>query len=167
MNKLRSDFEASVLNGQEHLSDSHVITQAMVNEYAALTGDGEGEWVHLDPERAAQDPAYGGTIVQGFLQVSHLIKLHAQAMKARPVIDKNFALNYGFDRLRFVGQMPVGAKFRARVGWCKNRTEACCSSSRCSLSWRTGSLRWWLSGCSIWINGRLGRVTNDSAPIDH
>lgn len=116
MNKLRSDFEAAVLNGQEHLSDWHVITQAMVDEYAALTGDGEGEWVHLDPERAAQDPAYGGTIVQGFLQVSHLIKLHAQAMKARPVIDKNFALNYGFDRLRFVGQMPVGAKFRARVG---------------------------------------------------
>lgn len=48
--------------------------------------------------------------------MSHLIKLHAQAMKARPVIDKNFALNYRFDRLRFVGQMPVWAKFRARVG---------------------------------------------------
>jgi acyl dehydratase len=45
-----------------------------------------------------------------------LIKLHAEAIKARPKIDKNFALNYGFDRLRFVGQMPVGAKFRARVG---------------------------------------------------
>lgn len=115
MNTLRSDFEAAVLEGEEYLSDWHVITQQMVDEYAALTGDGEGEWVHLDPDRAAQG-GYGGTIVQGFLQVSHLIKLHAQAVKARPKIDKNFALNYGFDRLRFVGQMPVGARFRARVG---------------------------------------------------
>lgn len=113
---LRSEFEAAVLTDQEYLSDWHLITQQMVDEYATLTGDGEGEWVHLDPERAAQEPDYGGTIVQGFLQVSHLIKLHAEAMKARPAIDKNFALNYGFDRLRFVGQMPVGAKFRARVG---------------------------------------------------
>lgn len=116
MNTLKSDFEAAVLTDDEYLSEWHSITQSMVNEYAALTGDGEGEWVHLDPDRAAREPGYGGTIVQGFLQVSHLIKLHAQAMKARPVIDKNFALNYGFDRLRFVGQMPVGAKFRARVG---------------------------------------------------
>lgn len=116
MSTLRSNFEAAALADQECLSEWHVITQAMVDEYAALTGDGEGEWVHLDPERAAQEPGYAGTIVQGFLQVSHLIKLHAEAMKARPAIDKNFALNYGFDRLRFVGQMPVGAKFRARVG---------------------------------------------------
>lgn len=116
MSTLRSEFEAAALAGQEHLSEWHVITQAMVDEYATLTGDGEGEWVHLDPERAAREPDYGGTIVQGFLQVSHLIKLHAEAMKARPTIDKNFALNYGFDRLRFVGQMPVGAKFRIRVG---------------------------------------------------
>ena len=116
MSKLRSDFKAAVLADKEFFSDWHVITQQMVDEYAALTGDGEGEWVHLDPERAAQEPGYGGTIVQGFLQVSHLIKLHAQAVKSRPKIDKNFALNYGFDRLRFVGQMPVGAKFRARVG---------------------------------------------------
>jgi acyl dehydratase len=116
MSTLRGDFEAAALAGEEYLSEWHVITQQMVDDYAALTGDGEGEWVHLDPERAAREPGYDGTIVQGFLQVSHLIKLHAQAMKARPAIDKNFALNYGFDRLRFVGQMPVGARFRARVG---------------------------------------------------
>lgn len=116
MNTLRRDFEAAALAGEEYLSEWHRITQEMVDDYAALTGDGEGEWVHLDPERAAQEPDYGGTIVQGFLQVAHLVKLHAEAMKARPKINKNYALNYGFDRLRFVGQMPVGAKFRARVG---------------------------------------------------
>ena len=133
MNKLRSDFEAAVLNGQEHLSDWHVITQAMVDEYAALTGDGEGEWVHLDPERAGQDPAYGGTIVQGFLQVSHLIKLHAQAMKARPVINKNFALNYGFDRLRLLARCRWARSFGrvwVRVSWCKSQMVDVYSSSR-------------------------------------
>jgi len=28
----------------------------MVNEYAALTGDGEGEWATWNPERAPRDP---------------------------------------------------------------------------------------------------------------
>lgn len=101
--------------GQEGVSNWHVITQEVVNQYAALCGDGEGEWVHLDPVRAAQEPAYAGTIVQGSLQIAHLVRLYGEALKSLSSIDMNYALNYGFDRLRFVQQMPVGAKFRARV----------------------------------------------------
>jgi acyl dehydratase len=87
----------------------------MVDEHARLSGDGEGEWVHLDPDRAAAESDFGGTIVQGFLQVSHLVKLHGEAMRSNAMVDMNFSLNYGFDRLRFVLPLPVGAKFRARV----------------------------------------------------
>lgn len=101
--------------GKEGLSEWHVITQEMVDRYAVLSGDGEGEWIHLDPERAAREAGYGGTIVPGFFQVSHLIRLTGEAMRTLVVFDANHALNYGFDRLRFVRPMPVGARFRARV----------------------------------------------------
>ena len=101
--------------GQEGFSEWHRITQEMVDQYAALSGDGEGEWVHLDPERAARETDYGGTIVPGFFQVSHLIRLTGEAMRTLVSFDANHALNYGFDRLRFVRPMPVGARFRARV----------------------------------------------------
>ncbi len=101
--------------GQEGLSAWHLITQEMVDWYAALSDDGEGEWIHLDPERAARETSYGGTIVPGFFQVSHLIQLTGEAMRTLVAFDANHALNYGFDRLRFVRPMPVGARFRARV----------------------------------------------------
>lgn len=102
--------------GQVGVSQWCVITQSTVDSYAELTGDGEGEWVHLDPVRAAEELPYGGTIVQGFLQVSHLVKLGGQALgDLGKCFDVNHALNYGFDRLRFVKPLPVGAKFRARL----------------------------------------------------
>ncbi|MFS2098555.1 MaoC/PaaZ C-terminal domain-containing protein [Variovorax sp. Varisp85] len=101
--------------GQEGFSGWHFITQEMVQRYSELSGDGEGEWIHLDPERAAREADYGGTIVQGFFQVSHLVRLTGEAMRTLLPFDSNYALNYGFDRLRFVRPMPVGARFRARV----------------------------------------------------
>ncbi|QRF57447.1 MaoC/PaaZ C-terminal domain-containing protein [Variovorax paradoxus] len=114
------DAEATLENlrariGREAHSEWHRITQDMVARYAELSGDGEGEWIHLDPERAAREAGYGGAIVQGFFQVSHLIKLSGEAMRSLLPFDTNHALNYGFDRLRFVRPMPVGARFRARV----------------------------------------------------
>lgn len=101
--------------GQEGVSEWHRITQDMVDRYAELSGDGTGEWIHLEPERAAREAPYGGTIVQGFFQVSHLIRLSGEAMRTLVSFDMNHALNYGFDRLRFVRPMPVGTRFRARV----------------------------------------------------
>lgn len=101
--------------GNEGVSEWCVITQATVDQYARLTGDGEGEWVHLDPVRAAAELPYGGTIVQGFLQISHLVKLGGQALSGLGAFDINHALNYGFDRLRFVKPLPVGTRFRARL----------------------------------------------------
>jgi len=100
--------------GEEGFSPWHAIDQKTVDQYAMLTGDGEGEWVHLDSERAARELPYGGTIVPGFLQVAHLTKLFGEALTSLGDVDPNHALNYGFDRLRFVSPLPVGAKFRAR-----------------------------------------------------
>ena len=103
------------LVGQENVSSWRVIDQETVSRYAAVSGDGEGEWIHLDPERAAREAPYGGTIVPGFLQVANLTRLFGETVKDFSGIDPNHALNYGFDRLRFVAPLPVGAPFRARI----------------------------------------------------
>ncbi|CAG0959626.1 3-hydroxybutyryl-CoA dehydratase [Rhizobiaceae bacterium] len=101
--------------GQESVSSWRVIDQETVNQYAEVSGDGEGEWLHLDPERAAREAPYGGTIVPGFLQVANLTRLFGETVTGFTGIDANHALNYGFDRLRFVAPLPVGAPFRARI----------------------------------------------------
>ena len=110
-----ADDRLAALAGREGVSPWRVIDQATVDQYAVISGDGEGEWVHLDPERAAREAPYGGTIVPGFLQVANLTRLFGEAVEGIGGIDVNHALNYGFDRLRFVTPLPVGAAFRARV----------------------------------------------------
>lgn len=79
----RPDF--THLIGKESLSSWHVIDQDAVDQYAAASGDGEGEWIHLDPERAARETDYGGTIVPGFLQVANLTRLSAKRSRSSPV----------------------------------------------------------------------------------
>lgn len=114
--KAGSGIEAlNRLVGRESVSSWRVIDQETVDRYAAVSGDGEGEWIHLDPERAAREAPYGGTIVPGFLQVANLTRLFGETVTGFTGIDPNHALNYGFDRLRFVAPLPVGAPFRARI----------------------------------------------------
>src|SRR5690606_3611963 len=103
------------LIGQESVSDWRVIDQETVDRYAVVSGDGEGEWIHLDPERAAREAPYGGTIVPGFLQVANLTRLFGETVEGFSGVDVSHGLIYGFDRLRFVGPLPVGAPFRAGV----------------------------------------------------
>ena len=90
------------LIGQESVSEWRVIEQETVDRYAAVSGDGEGEWIHLNPERAAREAPYGGTIVPGFLQVANLTRLFGETVKGFKGVDPNHALNYGFDRLELL-----------------------------------------------------------------
>lgn len=120
-----SGIEAlSGLVGRESVSSWRVIDQETVDRYAVVSGDGEGEWIHLDPERAAREAPYGGTLVPGFLQVANLTRLFGEAVTGFGGIDPNHALNYGFDRLRFVAPLPVGAPFRARIRMSEARPHA-------------------------------------------
>lgn len=90
------------------------VTRQMVNQHALTTGDGYAEWVHCDDQRAAREMAYGGAIVQGFLQVALLIQL-CQDVGDDDHYDINHSLNYGFDRLRFLHPLVVGRAVRVRV----------------------------------------------------
>ena len=83
-----------------------VVTQDMVDTHAATTGD--AQWIHNDPERARADSPFGGPIVQGFLLLALLTRLSSELTfpEFGPV---EMLVNYGFDRVRFVEPVPVGA----------------------------------------------------------
>lgn len=90
-------------------SDPVRVTQEMVDVHAATTGD--AQWIHNDPARAALESPFGGPIVQGFLLLSLLTRLSSGLTfpdRGRVAM----MVNYGFDRVRFVRAVPVGASVR-------------------------------------------------------
>ncbi len=86
------------------------ITQDLVNQFAELTGD--DYWIHTDPDRAKTDSPFGTTIAHGFLTLVLLPKLRGTA--SYEVVGFNNMLNYGSDKLRFTGPVPVGSAIHSR-----------------------------------------------------
>jgi acyl dehydratase len=91
------------------VSDWLDITQDRVNRFADATGD--HQWIHVDPERAARESPYRKTVAHGFLTLSLLAQFAQQTIKFANV---RMGINYGFNRVRFTGPVPVGAKLRTR-----------------------------------------------------
>ena len=83
-----------------------VVTQQMVDTHAATTGD--AQWIHNDPARARRDSPFGGPIVQGFLLLSLLTQLSSE-LDLPAFGPVSMLVNYGFDRVRFLQPVPVGA----------------------------------------------------------
>lgn len=91
-------------------SQWRMVTQEMINLFADATND--HQFIHVDPERAARETPFGGTIAHGFLTLSLLSTL---AYEALPMIDgAAMGINYGFDRVRFATPVKAGGKVRAR-----------------------------------------------------
>lgn len=84
------------------------IDQARVNAFADVTLD--HQFIHVDPERAAQTPL-GGPVVHGYLTLSLLPHLMQQV--GFVPTDATLALNYGLDRVRFLTPVSVGSRVRA------------------------------------------------------
>lgn len=91
-------------------SESVEITQNLVNQFAELTGD--TYWIHTDPEKAKTDSPFGTTIAHGFLTLVLLPKM--RGTPTYEVTGYNNILNYGSDKLRFTGPVPVGSSVRSR-----------------------------------------------------
>lgn len=91
-------------------SDWFRVDQRRVDQFADVTLD--HQFIHVDPDKAQHTP-FGGTIVHGFLTTSLLVHLTAPLMPA----PENLAmgLNYGFNKLRYLAPVPVGAEVRAHV----------------------------------------------------
>ena len=111
MRVIASLDELKALVGQEvAVSDWTEITQERVDQFAHATGD--LQWIHIDVERAAKESPFGGTVAHGFLTLSLLPKLMADAIS---MPDVKMAVNYGLNKVRFPAPVPVGSRLRARL----------------------------------------------------
>src|SRR6476620_317612 len=85
------------------------IDQARIDEFADATDD--HQFIHVDPEAAAKTQ-FGGTIAHGFLSLSLLSRMAADAMLLPDIV--NYCVNYGLDRVRFLAPVRAGSRVRGR-----------------------------------------------------
>lgn len=92
------------------LSAWRVVTQEMIDLFAAATDD--HQFIHTDPEKAARESPYGGTIAHGFLSLSLLSTMVFEAVPA--LEGSGMGVNFGFDSVRFLSPVRSGARVRGR-----------------------------------------------------
>ena len=91
------------------ISDWILVDQARIDAFAEDTED--RQFIHVDPEAAARTP-FCGTIAHGFLTLSLLSRMAADAM-LRPESIK-MGVNYGFEKVRFLAPVRAGKRVRGR-----------------------------------------------------
>ena len=85
------------------------VDQSRIDAFAEATED--RQFIHTDPAAAAQTP-FGGTIAHGFLSLSLLSRMAAEAMPVPEGV--KMAVNYGLDRVRFLAPVRSGRRVRGR-----------------------------------------------------
>jgi acyl dehydratase len=107
MRTLNGVAELRALVGQTVGTSSwHRITQDRIQAFADATED----WadIHVDPVRAATTP-WGMTIAHGLYTLSLGPKLQYEIFE---VTGYSVALNYGFEKVRFLSPVKVGSRLR-------------------------------------------------------
>jgi len=85
------------------------IGQERIEAFADATED--RQFIHVDPATAARTP-FGGTVAHGFLSLSMLSRMAAEAMLVPDGL--KMAVNYGLDRVRFIAPVKSGKRIRGR-----------------------------------------------------
>ncbi|HYU96525.1 MAG TPA: MaoC family dehydratase [Sphingomicrobium sp.] len=85
------------------------VDQPRIEAFADATED--HQFIHVDPQAAAA-AGLGGTIAHGFLSLSLLSRMAAEGMLIPEGV--KMALNYGFDRVRFLAPVKSGKRVRGR-----------------------------------------------------
>jgi len=85
------------------------IHQVRIDAFAEATED--RQFIHVDPAAAADGP-FGGTIAHGFLLLSLLPRMGAEAMLIPEGM--KVGINYGLDRVRFLAPVRSGRRVRGR-----------------------------------------------------
>jgi acyl dehydratase len=92
------------------VSSWQLIDQPRINGFADVIED--HQFIHVDPERAKRETAFGGTVAHGFLTMSLMSIMSYEVM---PIIEgTTMGVNYGFDKLRFVSPVKAGKRVRGR-----------------------------------------------------
>ena len=91
------------------VSDWIPIDQGAIDTFANVTQD--HQFIHVDPQAAAKT-VFGGTVAHGFLTLSLLSRMAADAMLRPEAI--RMGVNYGFDKVRFMAPVRSGKRVRGR-----------------------------------------------------
>jgi acyl dehydratase len=105
------DAARALIGTEVGISQWHEITQQTVDQFAETTGD--FQFIHLDAERASRETPFGGTIAHGYLTLSLLSMLGAEAGTVR-LQGTRMTINYGLDKVRFLNPVRTGSRIRAR-----------------------------------------------------
>ena len=88
------------------------VTQDQINQFADLTHD--HQFIHVDPEIAAQLSPWGVTIAHGFLTLSMLTHRSGSIPQDMTrLAGIAMGVNYGFDKIRFINPVKVNSRIRA------------------------------------------------------
>lgn len=104
-----ADLKRALAAGDTALGASDWVTvdQAMIDRFAAATGD--HQWIHVDVARAKASP-FGTTIAHGWLTLSLLARLSNDTYRVENLAAR---LNYGANKVRFPAPVPSGSRLRA------------------------------------------------------
>jgi len=86
-----------------------LVDQPRIDSFAEVTED--HQFIHVDPVAAAKTP-FGGTIAHGFLSLSLLSRMAADVFLIPDGV--KMAVNYGFERVRFLSPVRSGKRVRGR-----------------------------------------------------
>lgn len=86
------------------------VDQQMIDQFAKTTFD--EQWIHIDPERAAAETPFGGTIAHGFLTLSLASRFAYDCFAMLP--GQVMGINYGMNKLRFLKPVVAGSRLRGR-----------------------------------------------------
>ncbi len=93
-------------------SDWLLVDQSRIDAFAEVTED--RQFIHVDPELAAELSPWGGTIAHGFLTLSLLSHLAATIPQDPKTLEGIvMGVNYGFEKVRFVAPVKVDSRIRA------------------------------------------------------
>ena len=112
MSSLKAAIEHSEAQIGTEVGVSNWITvdQPMIDQFAKTTFD--EQWIHIDPERAALETPFGGTIAHGFLTLSLASRFAYDCFAMLP--GQVMGINYGMNKLRFLTPVRAGSRLRGR-----------------------------------------------------
>jgi len=86
------------------------VTQDLINKFAEASGD--YQWIHVDVERCKKESPFKTTIAHGNLTLCQLSSIARNCDIELP--PAKMGVNYGSNKVRFTGVVPVGSRIRGR-----------------------------------------------------
>ena len=87
------------------------VEQDRIDAFAEVTED--HQWIHVDAERAAREAPGGTTIAHGLLTLALLPAMRSELGLVPDGVGR--AINYGYDRIRFLAPVPPGSRLRTHT----------------------------------------------------